>query len=197
MGRWAWVLGWSAVAILSLWAVPPERVLGAAVRLVYLHGALTWAGLIFYAVAGLMGLLRLLTGRPWYGARAHGAGWRGGLAWLLSLAASVPAAVVSWHTGGLKEPRFWLVAGVLALSAAAVAWRGMEGGGAALPAALWTAAALAAWAGSFFQRRLLHPHNPILASHDPRYIVAFFVLTASLVALGLTLPAGGGRELPS
>ena len=53
----------SLFVLLALWLVlaPAEEQLGNLIKLVYLHGALVWAGMGAFSAAGLLGLLALLT----------------------------------------------------------------------------------------------------------------------------------------
>jgi hypothetical protein len=58
------------IALLALWVVlaPAESRLGNVVKLVFVHGALVWTGLLTFSVAGGLGLVALLTRRRlWYG----------------------------------------------------------------------------------------------------------------------------------
>ena len=60
--------------LLALWIAlaPAEASLGNVIKLVYVHGALVWVGLITFSAAGLLGLAALVLRRPvWYqGTRA-------------------------------------------------------------------------------------------------------------------------------
>ena len=56
------LLALGLVLLLALWVVlaPAESRLGNIVKLVYVHGALVWAGLFTFSVAGLVGLVALV-----------------------------------------------------------------------------------------------------------------------------------------
>jgi len=57
------IAGLVLLALLVTWLSPAEETLGSSVKLVYLHGALTWVAIITYTLAGLFGLIYFLTGR--------------------------------------------------------------------------------------------------------------------------------------
>jgi len=54
------------LSLLALWLVlaPAETRLGNVIKLVYIHGALVWVGLLTFSLAGLLGLIALVLRRP-------------------------------------------------------------------------------------------------------------------------------------
>ena len=60
-GRLLPLLAGALVLLLIVWVVaaPAESRLGSVVKLVYVHGALVWAGLLTFSLAGLLGLVAL------------------------------------------------------------------------------------------------------------------------------------------
>jgi hypothetical protein len=85
------LLALGLLLLLAVWVVlaPAESRLGNVVKLVYVHGALVWAGLFTFSAAGLLGLVALvvrhLIGRP---ARAT--------TWYLGTEAASLAALIVW-----------------------------------------------------------------------------------------------------
>lgn len=87
------------------WFAPAERTLGAGIRWVYVHVSLVWAGSLALAIAGMGGVVVMVSGSP----RTAGwvrATWRAGLAvFALGIAFSMVAARVNWGAVALAEPR--------------------------------------------------------------------------------------------
>jgi hypothetical protein len=69
--------------LLLVWVVlaPADTRLGNVVKLVYVHGALVWVGLLTFTLAGGLGLIALLVRRP---------------AWYRAMRAASVAALVVW-----------------------------------------------------------------------------------------------------
>lgn len=93
---------------LLVWLVlsPAESRLGNVVKLVYVHGALVWVGLVSFSAAGVLGLLALVVRRPaWYHA-TRAAGEAALIVWILY---AISAMVVTGLTWGQliawNEPR--------------------------------------------------------------------------------------------
>jgi heme exporter protein C len=89
-----------------LWLSPVEAQLGNVIKLVYVHGALVWAGLFTFSLAGLLALVALLSRRAvWYrGTRA--AGTAALVAWLLNTLSSMAVTGFAWgQLIAWNEPR--------------------------------------------------------------------------------------------
>ncbi len=67
--------GLLGLLVVGVVLAPAEARLGNLVKVVYVHGALVWTGLLTFSVAGALGLVALVVRRPvWYqGTRAAGA----------------------------------------------------------------------------------------------------------------------------
>jgi len=101
----------AAVALLALLLMlvvlaPAEARLGNVVKLVYVHGALVWVGLVTFSVAGGLGLVALVVRRPvWY----HGTQAAGVAALIVWILYAISAVVVTGLTWGQlvawNEPR--------------------------------------------------------------------------------------------
>jgi hypothetical protein len=85
---------------------PSERTLGSAVRIVYLHGAWVWTGMILFALASIAGLIALiLRRRPWF-AMTLALGRSGLFYWLTYLPMSLMVMQLSWGGFFFEEPRW-------------------------------------------------------------------------------------------
>lgn len=85
---------------------PEERRLGAAVRIVYLHGAWVLTAEVFLALAALSGLLGLLMRRKRLHIWSQALGRVGMFFWVLYLPLSLWAMQANWNGLFLAEPRF-------------------------------------------------------------------------------------------
>jgi hypothetical protein len=113
--NWAWfALTVAAIAGLSALG-PAERLLGANVRVVYLHGAWVWTALAAFVAAGLVGLAGLLTRRAALHCWSRALGHTGLLFWVTYLPISIWAMQTNWNGLFLAEPR-WRLALVFAVS---------------------------------------------------------------------------------
>jgi hypothetical protein len=104
-GRRSWLILLLLVvaSVLVAGLAPRDQVLGASLRIVYLHGAWVWAALLLFAGAALAGILGFALKRD----RLHY--WSVGLArsatvfWLTSLLLSLAAMQTSWNGLYLAE----------------------------------------------------------------------------------------------
>jgi len=188
MSRKRTLLALAAVATtMVVWALlaPPERQLGEGIRLVYLHVAATWAGLLGIYLAGLMGLRLAITPdrlpEGWTRAFATG----GLILFTVGLVLSLASATVSW--GGIlwEEPRLLASIGIVALGAAVwwmtrgmanIRWRGLAW------AIFATVSAVSLQAAELF----FHPDEPIATSTSGEIRLTFYGLFAlAVIAAGL------------
>ncbi|GAB4480371.1 MAG: hypothetical protein Kow00124_26980 [Anaerolineae bacterium] len=112
---------------LVVWLSPAEQTLGAAVKVVYVHVALSRAGAIGLLIAGLLGLATLITGRAglW-----HWTAVIGGVAlgiYAAGFAVSIIAQAVSWGGIAWREPRVAAALNGLAIGAIVVVLAGWAG----------------------------------------------------------------------
>ncbi len=95
------IVAFAALVLLA----PAEATIGDGIRIVYIHVALIWAGMLLLLVAGLLGLIVLLGGRS-----AH-AEWMQIVAWVAlgfyaaGVITSLAAEVVNWGGIAWREPR--------------------------------------------------------------------------------------------
>jgi hypothetical protein len=167
------------IALVSAYA-PTEKVLGAGMRLVYLHGAWVWTALgIFLAAAGA-GLIALLSRRASWHNWSLALGRTGMVFWLTYLPMSLLLMQINWGGFFLAEPRWrvplafavaglLLQAGLALISSPTLASSGNLLFGAALLIAVNNL------------ESVLHPESP-LANSGAGSIQLFFA-----ILLGLTL----------
>lgn len=96
-----------ALALLALFG-PEEQSLGANVRIVYLHGAWVLTAELVLLLAGLAGLVGLLTPRKDFHGWSAAFGRTGIFFWVTYLPLSLWAMQSNWNGMFLAEPRFRL-----------------------------------------------------------------------------------------
>jgi hypothetical protein len=178
----ATLAGVIALMALILIVSPADRVLGSAVKIVYLHVALSRAGAAGFYAAGLAGLAALATGSERLAGWMRAAGWAGLILFVAGFLVSGVAQMASWGGIAWREPR---VAGALNLLAAAVAVQVLDGwlrqarAGGLLRALL---AAFQLWM-ALNTPNVLHPGSAISGSSS----AAIQLTGAALAGLGLLL----------
>ena len=95
------------IALLALFG-PEEQSLGANVRIVYLHGAWVLAAGLILLMAGLAGLIGLITPRKSFHGWSAALGRTGIFFWVTYLPLSLWAMESNWNGLFLAEPRFRL-----------------------------------------------------------------------------------------
>ncbi|MEI8133061.1 MAG: hypothetical protein WCG34_11560 [Leptolinea sp.] len=185
------LFGWFILSLILLLIAaalaPLENSLGANIRLVYLHGAWVWAGLVSFAVAGLAGLVGLLFRSLRWNRWSRAFGLTALIFWLTYLPMSLLVMQINW--GGLyfDEPR-WRIPFTFAVT------------GVLLQAGLWllqkpivTSLANMLFGITLFLSlsgadNVLHPNSPVFNSPSTGIqiyfigLVALAFLTAGLLA---------------
>ena len=117
-------------ALLVVWVVlaPAEARLGNVVKLVYVHGALVWVGLVTFSLAGALGLAALLVRRPVWVRGTWAAGAAALLVWIVVVVSAMIVTglawgqIIAWNEPRVRATGLILVAAVvLFLIARAVA----------------------------------------------------------------------------
>ncbi|WP_299025895.1 hypothetical protein [uncultured Thermanaerothrix sp.] len=179
--RPCWIIGMAGtLGLIGIATIlgPTERVLGAALRLVLLHGAWVWVGKATYALAGLVGLAFLLLRRSAWAGLSQALAWTALLFWSTYLPMSLYLQLRIWGGVFWEEPR-WRVPLML--------W----GVSLLLQAAVWLmreprlAAAVNAGFGGLLWWQLgrtgtvLHPQSPIFGG-DALHIQLHFIVLVLL-----------------
>ena len=97
------------IALLAFFG-PEEQSLGANVRIVYLHGAWVLTAELAFLVAGLTGLIALITRQEVFHKWSAALGRTGIVFWVTYLPLSLWAMQSNWNGLFLSEPRFRLAA---------------------------------------------------------------------------------------
>ena len=110
------VLGALALAAgILLWLAPAEKTLGQGIKIVYVHVAFMWAGMLCLTLAGVLGGGVLLWARQTWQPWAHAIGWVGLGLFAAGVGMSLLAAHINW--GGIfwAEPRMLAALNILAI----------------------------------------------------------------------------------
>ena len=174
------------LAALILILMPAEKTLGQIIKIVYLHGALSRAGMVGFWAAGIVGIVYLLRPRPtlarWTQALLLG-GWS---YWVAHFLVSMPATRLTWGPWiAWGEPRVTMTLQVLlaGLVVVMITWLLKDARFTAGAAALLAVAVFVLVGGTGVLR---HPLDPIGTSPS---------LLLRLVYLFLLIPVIGSMLL--
>jgi hypothetical protein len=168
----------ACIALLTTFG-PAEKTLGTNVRVVYLHGAWVWAALAGFLLAGLTGLVGILTGRDSLHHWSRALGRTGLLFWITYIPISMWAMQTNWNGLFLAEPRFRLAV-IFSISGLL-----LQAGLALMEAPFWASLGnlfylVALLVALLTTQNVMHPPAPILNSDAWRIQVFFgalFLLT--------------------
>lgn len=172
-----------ALAAIILILMPLEKTLGQVIKIVYLHGALSRAGMIGLLAAGVTGVLFLVTRRAALAAWTRGLLLSGWLFWVAHFIVSMPATRLTWGPWiAWGEPRVTMTLQLIAagLVVLAISWLVKDDRFTAGAAALLAVAV--AWL-AFATGVIRHPLDPIGSSPS---------MTLQLIYLALLVPVVGG-----
>lgn len=182
--RYFWpAVGLCAVlAALVLALMPAEKTLGQVIKLVYLHGALSRAGMLGFWAAGIAGVGYLIRRNPAWLRWSRSFLFSGWGFWVAHFVVSMPATRLTWGPWiAWGEPRVTMTLQVAAagLIIIAVSWL--------LANDLFTAAANVLLAVAVFVLVALtgvlrHPLDPIGESPSPMLRLIYLALLVPLVA---------------
>jgi hypothetical protein len=158
---------------------PVEKSLGANVRVVYLHGAWVWTGLIAFLAAAAAGMVGLIFRRERLHLCSRALGRTGLIFWFTYLPISMWAMQTNWNGLFLAEPR-WRVALVFAIGGLL-----MQVGLTLVEKPAWASAANLVYCLALFvalrnTENVMHPPSPILSSDAWRiqlYFAGLLLLT--------------------
>jgi hypothetical protein len=181
---WLLLGGLITAVLFLLYLAPEEATLGTGIRTVYIHVALTWTGMAGFVLAGLLGLVILVTGNEKLIRWMQPLGWTAFGFYVAGVGMSAIASRVNW--GGIfwQEPRMAAAFKSLAIATIIMVlnmWipqvrvRGLMQ--AIIPVAV-------AWI-TYTAPKVLHPSNPIFSSEATGIQFAFigmFLLFASIAA---------------
>jgi hypothetical protein len=175
--------------LLVVWVIlsPAETHLGNLVKLVYVHGALVWVGLVTFSTAGGVGLLALVLRRPvWYRVtRAAGTGAL--VVWIIyALTAMLVTGfawgqLIAWNEPRVQATGLILVA-ALVLSAVTQLVDHPD-----FTAAVNLAMGIVPWLVVSRADVIRHPVDPIGGSESTAIQAFFLLIELTLVALAVLL----------
>jgi hypothetical protein len=105
MAHWLIPIVLLALGGAAVWLGPEEATLGPAIRVVYVHAALIWAGQVGFVGAGLLGLALMIRPRLVDGRWLHSLGWASFIMFALGVGASLVAQQMSWGAIVWWEPK--------------------------------------------------------------------------------------------
>jgi len=188
--------GLTILLAILLYSLPPEQTLGNIIKVVFLHGALVETGLIAFGIAGLLGLVYLVSKRErvyqWCLATQKTAL----VVWVLYALSSIVATYLAWGVAiAWEEPRVLASAKILIVSLGfflLVLWVNHR----QFTAVANVVTAVAAWALTKGAITLRHPFNPIGSSDSAifKWLFAIIVAVVLLMAFQLTRWLHVGRE---
>ena len=173
-----------AAAILLL--MPLEKTLGQVIKIVYLHGALSRAGMLGLIAAGLAGALFLLTRRPALAAWTRGLLLSGWIFWIAHFIVSMPATRLTWGPWiAWGEPRVTMTLQLAAAGLVVILVTRLVNDDRFTSVAAALLAVAVGWL-AFATGVIRHPLDPIGSSPSAAF---------QLVYLALLVPVVGGMFL--
>jgi hypothetical protein len=192
----------SAVGLLVLLALclllaPAEARLGNLVKLVYLHGALIQVGLGLFALAGGLGLVALLSGRPVWYRGTQAAGTAALVVWILYVISSMVVTGLAWgQVVAWNEPRVRATASIL-VAAIMVAITSRLVGQRVFRAVANLMMGIAPWLVVYQADVIRHPVDPIGGSESTSIQLFYWLIVMSVagIAAALVVWLWAGLEL--
>ncbi len=176
-------------ALLVLVLMPAEKTLGQVIKIVYLHGALSRAGMLGLLAAGVTGLVALATRKPAWERWTQALLLSGWGFWVAHFVVSMPATRLTWGPWiAWGEPRVTMTLQLIAAGLIVVVITRLLGDSRfTAGAALLLAVAVAVMAGRTGVLR--HPLDPIGASPSALLRFAYLLLLIPVVS-SMVLVAG-------
>jgi hypothetical protein len=178
-----WLIGLCVVlAALVLWAMPAEKTIGQVIKIVYLHGALSRAGMLGFIAAGLIGLVHLIRPLQALGQWSRALLISGWAFWAAHFLVSMPATRLTWGPWvAWGEPRVTMTLQVLAAGLLVIVVTGL------LKDLRFAAAANLLFAIAFVVLAALtgvlrHPLDPIGSSPSTFLRLAYLALLIPIAA---------------
>ena len=173
------------VALIS----PPDKILGDRVRLVYLHGSIIRVVLALFALAGLTGLIYLLTNRSAWSTRSIVLARASLIMWFVYLLISIVTTIQTWGGVPLFEPR-WIFTIQISVLAPLAYMAGVVMKNPKVAAALnvFVIAAII-----FLESRaqlIMHPIDPIGTSDNVAIQAVYIVILALWALVGVQVVRG-------
>ena len=200
------------LALLLLWVLlaPSESRLGSLVKLVFVHGALVWSGLLAFSIAGVLGLASLgarhILGAIVPAARKHApalyhgtaaAGLAALLVWIAYVISSMAVTGLTWgQVIAWNEPRVQAT-GLILLAALVLYVVARLVASDEFTALVSVLMGIVPWIVVKQAGVIRHPVDPIGGSESASIQTYYFLILLTVVGLALTLIAWlwAGAEL--
>jgi len=195
------IVFWPLLVIVALFAgllvmlAPAEATIGQGIRIVYVHVALIWSGMAILLIAGLLGLIILISGRAASSSWMQIVAWTGLAFFAAGVITSLAAEVVNWGGIAWREPRTAANLNLLAIvvvTQVVISWltnprlKGLLNFVLAL-AIVWT---------TLNTEVQLHPENAVGDATSRAIQIAFYVVTLlCLIAAAMLILYARGRQL--
>jgi heme exporter protein C len=179
------------LVLLAAWVVlaPAETQLGNVIKVVYVHGALVWVGLLTFSVAGILGLVALLVRRPvWYrGTQATALAAL--ITWIIYVISSMAVTGLAWgQLVAWNEPRVQATALIFgAAIVLAIVTRLV--GHPDFTAVVNLLMGIVPWIVVQQADAIRHPIDPIGSSESSSIQVFYLLIVLTIAALAATLIA--------
>ncbi|MCL4436048.1 MAG: hypothetical protein M1503_08695 [Thaumarchaeota archaeon] len=171
----------AAVTLLS----PSERILGDAVKAVYVHGAMIWVSLMLFAITGVLGVIQFVRASDSRDAYLLAFEETATGFWFASTILGFFVAYITWGGVIWAEPRIWMTI-LIAMLAASIYSISRSRRSPTLNRLLAVILALTAGGLLINAGRIFHPQNPILQS-EPIIQLAFATLAVIFFTIALLI----------
>ncbi len=177
----------ATLALIVLAVMPAEKTIGQVIKIVYLHGALSRAGMVGLVAAGVAALIFFVTRRPAAGAWVEGLLISGWAFWTAHFIVSMPATRLTWGPWiAWGEPRVTMTLQVIGAGLVIMVVTRLIGSRwFTAAAALLLAVAVAFIAGQTGVIR--HPLDPIGGSPSTTLRLVYLLLLIPVIAAMLVV----------
>lgn len=174
---------------------PAEATIGNGIRIVYIHVALIWSGLLLLLIAGVMGLLVLVAGSARLAQWMQIAALVGAAIFAAGVITSLAAEIVNWGGIAWREPRTSANLNLLALAIIVQVFNNWHQKARPQGGLNFLLAAAVVWTTVTTEVQL-HPANAVGDSTSSAIQLAFYGLTIlCLLAAGLLILILRGRQM--
>jgi len=179
---WPLIALCTALALIVLAVMPAEKTIGQVIKIVYLHGALSRAGMVGLVAAGVAALIFFVTRRSAAGAWVEGLLISGWAFWTAHFIVSMPATRLTWGPWiAWGEPRVTMTLQVIGAGLVIIVVTRLIGNRLfTAAAALLLAVAVAFIAGQTGVIR--HPLDPIGGSPSTTLRLVYLLLLIPVIA---------------
>jgi hypothetical protein len=193
------ILALGLLLLLVLWTVlaPAESRLGNVIKVVYVHGALVWAGLLTFSLAGVLGAVALAV-RYLVRSAGRAAVWYRGtqaaalaalIVWIVYVISSMVVTGMAWgQLIAWNEPRVRVTALILA-AALLLAFVARLVNHPDFTAGVNLAMGIVPWVMVQQVEAIRHPVDPIGGSESASIQLYYLLILLTVVALAMTLVA--------